>query len=228
MWHDTDAARRVSPTRILSYMQETSNAQLETLGPSLEKLRDEEGRGFILTRSRTRFYAEIHAYEEIRVQTWITDSRGFTFNRCFRVLRGEEVVAEAYTSWALLDLASRRFVPNSDFTFHFDGEPPLPLGEGLRIAFPKENPLLPVGEREIRYSDLDYNMHMNNTKYGDMILDFVPDIENKHLSEMTLSFVKEAHYGAHLTVNRVEKDGVYYFRTQNEAGETCLEAEVRF
>ena len=168
-WHDTDAARRVHPSGLLVYMQETANRQLEELGPPLEKLRDEDGKGFILSRLALAIYEPLHAYENIEVQTWITESRGLSFNRCFRILRDGKTVAEAFTVWALLELKTGNFVRVEDFHYNFDGEAPLELKVPMRIKIPRDVPLIEVGERKIAYSDIDYNMHMNNTKYPNML-----------------------------------------------------------
>ena len=37
------------------------------------------------------------AYDEIDVETWVCESRGLGFQRCFRILRGDTVAAEAFS-----------------------------------------------------------------------------------------------------------------------------------
>ena len=82
-----------------------------------------------------------------------------------------------------------------------------------------------VGERKIVYSDIDYNRHMNNTHYPDMLCDFTPEIRSHRAIGFTLSFLHEAAFGHTLKVYRAERgEGEYYFRTVNEEGNTCLEA----
>ena len=121
-WHDTDANRCVRPSPILMYMQETANRHLQAYGCDLDCLRDERGLGFLLSRITLRIYEPLYAYEEIEAQTWICESRGLSFNRCFRILRGETVIAEAFTVWALMDLRARRLVSNEEFIYPFEGE----------------------------------------------------------------------------------------------------------
>ena len=48
-WHDTDYRRQVSPSRLLVYMQETSNRHMMHAGMSLDELRDKRGLAFILS-----------------------------------------------------------------------------------------------------------------------------------------------------------------------------------
>jgi acyl-ACP thioesterase len=96
----------------------------------------------------------------------------------------------------------------------------------------KEAQLFEVGKRKIMYSDIDYNMHMNNTHYPDMLCDYLDEMtgENPYfVSAMSLSYLKESPLGATLTITRGEKneDRVIEMRTLNEAGEICLEAVVK-
>jgi acyl-ACP thioesterase len=86
-----------------------------------------------------------------------------------------------------------------------------------------------VGERTIVYSDLDFNRHMNNTKYPDMICDYLPDMDGKWVTSLSLSYLREAAFGDTLTVYRapVEGDGEgYLIRTKRPDGVVCLEAEI--
>ena len=50
-WHDTDAERRLRPSTLLVYMQETSNRHVASTGMSLDRLRDEKGLAFILSKT---------------------------------------------------------------------------------------------------------------------------------------------------------------------------------
>ena len=221
-WHDTDANRNVSPSRVLAYMQETANLQLMRTGMSLDELRDTQGLAFLLSRIAIRIYKQLHAYEEIDVETWICESRGLSFHRCFRILRGGEVVAEAFSIWALMDLREMKLLPSTAFPYRL--EPDLPLEMSARVRLPATELMEPAGERKIVYSDIDYNGHMNNTHYPNMLCDFTPDIRNKRVVGMTLSFLHEATYGHTLKVYRAEREDGCFFRTVDEQGITCLEA----
>ena len=226
-WHDTDCARKVRPTQILTYFEETSNLHMIAVGQPLDKIRDDAGLGFILSRLTMRFYKPLEAYRNVRVETWTSEGRAFSTLRSFRLLDGDDVIAEALTLWALVDINERKPVKISSYDFGFEHEPPIEIDAPSRVAFPKDLELEKVGERKIFYSDCDYNMHMNNTRYPDMLCDFLADVKCGRLSSMTLSFVREAAMGHTLSVYRTKKDeNTYLFRTVDEDGNTCLEAEV--
>ena len=94
----------------------------------------------------------------------------------------------------------------------FGDEPELQLEMPLRFRVPSDLTFETVGHRTIAFSDIDYNMHMNNTKYPDMLCDFLPDPAHTRVIGVSLAYRKEAAYGDTLTVERaVADDGVCRF-----------------
>ncbi|MBR3893654.1 MAG: hypothetical protein IKJ35_00755 [Clostridia bacterium] len=225
-WHDTDASRTLQPSRLLAYMQETANLHLCSCGMSLDALRDERGLAFLLSRMSVRIYEPLSAYEEIDVETWVCESRGLGFQRCFRILRGDTVAAEAYSIWGLLDLNEKKLLPATAFPYQIEPDPPLDSALLARVRLPAAAQMEEAGERRIVYSDIDYNGHMNNTHYPNMLCDFTPNVEQKAVVGFTMSFLREAAYGHTLKILRAPRDDGYFFRTVDETGEVCLEAAL--
>ncbi|MBQ9783583.1 MAG: hypothetical protein IJW44_03590 [Clostridia bacterium] len=225
-WHDTDANRQLRPSQLLVYMQETSNQHVAHVGMTLDELRDRKHLAFILSKIRLAFYRPLYAFEDIEVQTWTTPGRGYSSCRCFRILRGDEVIAEADSTWALINTETRQLCKPEETGYPFENEEALTLDVPNRIRFPSDCVPEEVAKRKIVYSDLDYNMHMNNTRYPDMLCDYLPLDTVGKIRGMTLSYLHEAAYGNTITVLRAQKDNVYYFRTLNEEGTVCLEAQI--
>ena len=226
-WHDTDAMRELRPTALLALMQETSNLQFVASGRSLDAIRDSEGTGFVVSRLAFDVLRPVGAFENVRVETFTCKGRGYTFPRGFEVFCGEELVARCHSLWALVNVADRSLVKCADFPLTFGDEPELATATPLRFRVPSDLAFEAVGERRITFADLDYNMHMNNTKYPDMVCDFLPDPANLRVVGMSLAYHREAAYGDTLTVERAAAgEGVYYFRTKKD-DIVCLEAMVK-
>ena len=84
-----------------------------------------------------------------------------------------------------------------------------------------------VGQRRVVYSDCDYNGHINNTHYPDLLCDFLPDGETRPVADVVINFLGEAPFGDTLTVYRApdpEREGRYLFRTRRADGSTNIEA----
>ncbi len=225
-WHDTDANRKVRPTQILVFMQETSNYHIKSLGTDLDKLRDEQGLAFILSKIRLALYKPLYAFEEIEVETWTVESRGFSFNRFFRIMRGDEVIAAADTTWALVSLKDGNLCRIDAYDFKFEHGEPIDIGLPARFRVPKNDLLEFIGERKTVYSDLDYNMHMNNTRYADMLCDFMPYDLIPNIKGISLSYLHEAAFGHTLKIFCAGNSEKFDFRTVDKDGTVCLEAQI--
>ncbi len=226
-WHDTDSNRQVRPAVLQTYMQETASAHYASRVLPLDELRDREGLAFLLSSLSLCIYKPLYAYEQIEVRTWVTEGHGLRYNRCFRILRGKEIIAEAVSVWGLMNLLERRLLraDETNYPLEQDLAPEISLPRRLRMPTLEQMEL--VGERRISYSDIDYNLHMNNTHYPDLVCDFTPDITRRRVNGMMFSFLHEATYGHVLHIYRMAVEDGYLFRTVDEDGTVCLEAMVR-
>ena len=93
------------------------------------------------------------------------------YPRYFYILdSNNEVIVRCSSIWALIDANTRKVIVDKDTIKklpgeHQDFELPLPS----KIA-PSENKEL-IEERIIHYSDLDFNCHMNNVRYVELLMD---------------------------------------------------------
>ena len=123
-WHETNANREMTPSAILTLMQETTNIHMQQMYPCLEDFRDQKRQAFILSKIYLRFFEPIASYDEIKISTWTgNESRGFTFWRSFSVEKNGHCVADALTHWALIDLDAGKLLPVSAFENTFVDEP---------------------------------------------------------------------------------------------------------
>lgn len=225
-WHDTDASRRVRPSALVVYMQETANRQFVSAKRDLDKERDGAKVAFILSKISLDFLSPVYAYEEIEAETFTCESRGFSFNRGFRILRAGEEVARGASVWALVSLGDGKLLRADAYDVGFENEPIQETNAPLRIKMPKHDEFEFVGKRKTVYSDIDYNMHMNNTRYPDMLCDFMELADTEKICGMSLSYLGESALGDEIDVLRVKKENSYFFKTLNKDGKTLLEAQV--
>ncbi len=226
-WHDTDAKREMRPGATLAYMQECANHQFRRHAVTLDALRDEQGVGFILSRIAIDFLTPVHAYDAIELRTATCAGHGLCFPRRFELTRGGEVAARAMSQWAMVRVCDRAMVRAEQAPLSFGDEDEIKTDMPLRVRIPRDIPMLTVGERRIVYSDLDYNLHMNNTKYPDMLCDFLPDALSLRVKGMSLAYYREAAAGDVLRIERgTDGVGTYYFRAKKE-NTVCLEAMLQ-
>lgn len=227
-WHDTNANREITPSAILTFMQETTNMHIQTMYPNLEYIRDELHQAFILTKIYMRFYHTAHAYDKITVETWTgVESRGFTFYRSFTIKKDDIVIADALTTWCLIDTQDHKLLPVSKFENNFVDEESLSVDMPRKIKFPIKKEFEFIGDRKIVYSDIDYNKHMNNTHYPNMLVDFLPSPEKHRVKALMISFIKGAIYNDTIKIHRVEEDNTFYFKALTSEKCVCLESFIK-
>ena len=227
-WHDTNANREITPSAVLTFMQETTNMHIQTMYPNLEYIRDMLHQAFILTKVYMRFYEPAYAYDKITVETWTgVESRGFTFYRSFAIKKGDVTIADALTTWCLIDTQDHKLLPVTKFENNFQDEESLKVDMPRKIKFPADKELEFVGDRRIVYSDIDYNKHMNNTHYPNMLVDFLPSPEEYRVKELMLTFVKGSIYNETIRINRVQDNDVFYFKAFNSEDNIALEAFMK-
>ncbi|MBQ9736245.1 MAG: hypothetical protein IJV96_05640 [Clostridia bacterium] len=222
--HDLDFNGIARVSALMRFMQEAANAQCRHMGPSLESLRDEQGVAFLLSRFSAGFYESIFAYDDLTVQTWGVESRGFSFNRCYRIWRNEQIVAEACAVWALVNIATRRPVRVSEYKPGFAYDEMLALDVPPRIVFPSTDALKLVGEHTVGYGEADQNMHLNNTHYSDMLCDTL-DLREKRIHRLSFNFLNEARLGDTVNIYSLHHGDDDFFRTLRTDGKVNVEAQ---
>ena len=219
--HDTDLNQVVSASALVRYMQDAANSQLHNLGPSNEELR-ENGRAFILSRIVCDFYESAHNYDNLTVQTWSRDARGFSMSRFHRIIRGSTPIAVAETTWALIDIETRQPLRASEFKPNFEPDEKLDIKFPSRLRLPSPDEFREIFEYTVLYSDTDINQHMNNTRYPDLYCNSI-DMHNKRPSGITISFLNEAMLGETLKVYSAESDGYIFFKSIRSDGKINTE-----
>ena len=209
MAQDVDSNRNAKPSVITRFFQETGNHHMRDRGPTYYELFD-EGKSYILVRYSCEILKQLQAYDKVQVDTWTTAGKGATFIRSFRAISMGEEVARGYTEWAVVDINTGRLIKVDEMdTSNFERGEAIKLLIPSRFHFGKNEEMEHCGSRHVRYSDCDLNHHMNNTHYPDMIMDFVPDIENKHVTAFSIRFMSEGKMGGVLDIYRTKSTEVF-------------------
>ena len=226
--YSCDSNDIIKASGILQVCQECGRKQMAAQRPSYNELL-EEGKAMMLSRIDMVSYDEIHLGDEVVIATWPCESSRATFLRMYRINRDDKVVAEISSQWVMVEIESRKIlkVTDVDFSNYYMGEYHEVIGDKFKIS--KDVEFETVGTKEIMYSDLDSNRHMNNTYYLDVISNYVPELcaGTHRVEKARIHFAKEAPFGETITITRAQKgEGTYLFRTMKEGGEKNIDAEI--
>lgn len=205
--HEVDTNNQIRPHMVLRFMQETADHQMRDRHPTFQELFFEKGKTFILTRFSVEITGHIGMYDNISVRTWQSDrnGKGLSFIRCYEIINRGEIVARGHALWAMVEIATKRIckVMEEDFS-GYEAEAPLNLNIPVRFRLPRTLNFSEVEGKTVHYSDCDMNMHLNNTNYGRMVCDRLPEAENKQITSINLHFRTEAPLGEEVRIELAE------------------------
>lgn len=202
---DVDFNRKLKLSTLFSYFQDTASLASEDLGFGIDKLDKEYGVAWILMKIRVEIERMPILDEKISIETWPLEPKKLEFERDY-VVRDYEgnVIIRAVSSWIIMDLKERKLRRSNTFPITY------PIVRNERAIECKLGKLKNFGQLEIAYqkvigySDVDFNEHLNNSKYVDYIMDcFMIDEHKKYqLKSIEVHFTNEALPGDTITLQK--------------------------
>lgn len=150
----------------------------------------------IATRLSFKIEKMPKANDCITVRTWEEKPSGIQLTRRYEIIdtNTKEIMITGLSLWTVINFESRKIIPPKNFTLRkepsletpFNGTKP---GK-IQIDFQNQKN---AGKHKFTYSDLDANGHANNSKYGNLIVDVLPEkYLEKTFSEVRINYSKEA------------------------------------
>ena len=196
-----DCFGRLLPGKILFLMQEVAGNHFAELSMDYDSLA-KRGLFWAITRNKVQVTRLPMRGETIRLETWPMPTTRVAYPRSIVAYdeAGNEVF-RSITLWVLMDLNNRAMVLPGKSGIEVAG-----TLRGNELAAPLGLPvktLINQCSRNVCFTDLDRNGHMNNTKYLDWIYDLLPaSFHREHcIREFTLSYLNEAREGQPLTLS---------------------------
>ncbi|MCQ4924265.1 thioesterase [Tissierella carlieri] len=195
-YYDADKYRRATPIAILTYLGETSGAHTDHIGFGVDKLQA-LNYGWMLNRWKVKIRRYPNVKENITIETWTSGVDKFYATREFIIYDEKAIeIGRASTVWIFLNMEKKRpiRVP-AEFIKAIN-----PVEEKTFddfYDFKKEIEIEEYIDFHVRRSDIDYNNHVNNTKYLSWMLETIPEYiyENYMLEEFEILYKKETTYG---------------------------------
>ena len=193
--HFVDCFGRMTPASILMLIQEVAGKHCVALSVDYETLA-RRGMFWAVTRHRVQIERLPRLGETIRVETWPMPTTKVAYprsvvaydaagNECFR----------AISLWVLMNLDTRSMILPGKSGISVIGSL-----RGLELPSPGSLALMDhtqTRQRQVCFTDLDRNGHMNNTRYLDWVSDLLPSIfhQSHEVKEFTICYHAEAREG---------------------------------
>ena len=167
-----DMTRKLRISELFRIMEEASIAHTEALGCTKDKTLD-RGLLWVIARQSAEI-EELPAYDdEIVIRSWQGNMFQMFFPRIYEIFKGDRCIIRGYAFWALIDEETRETIMPEDYGISIPSRPGSEDFYLQAVVIPKDSEPSFSTETVIRFSQVDINGHMNNTRYFDVIDDVI-------------------------------------------------------
>ncbi len=203
--YETDSTGCLSPASTLRYLQETAWNHAAALGLGLDP-REKGPLGWVLSRLRLQMSRYPGWGERVFVDTWPVGVDRMHALRDFRIsdAAGGEC-GRATTGWLIIDVTSRRPRRPQQVMPEVAAVERRELVAGLPDRIDAAEPPCDEQSRQVLYSDIDINGHVNNVRYFEWVLDSQPTdrLAGNEIRAIEAAYLSEALLGHTVAVRTV-------------------------
>ena len=212
-----DRFDRLRPSYILSLLQDVAGDHSDALGADKELLM-QRNLFWAVIRHRVSITRLPKAGEDVTVKTWPMPTTRTAYPRSTVIYdsQGQELM-RSISLWVLMERDTRSMVLPGKSGVVVNGHL-----EGSELAPPGSLILKPLGNSEVRcvrFTDLDWNGHMNNCRYLDWVADLLPSRFHEHhpVRDLTVCYLSEAREGEKIRLSwELQEDGSLRMDGQRE------------
>ena len=158
----------------------------------------------------------INVYDELEITTHVVDIKKFYAYRNVDIKRDDKIVAKAYGVFLLVDIERMRPIKMSkEFKEAYGKDPLIYQKEDLtyRDDFQHSKEIM------VRYTDIDSNLHVNNTVYFDYVCDLC-SLHDKDIKFFNIVYKNEIRNKKSVLGEYSENNGEIDFRLRSTEDNT--------
>ncbi len=225
----TDPFDRCRPSSLLEFLQDAGTLHALRLGAGRQELEESLNGIWVLSRILVSLSGPIPGGSDVRVNTWHRGPAGALFYRDFELYAGDAPIGFAVSAWVVVDKDTRSLKRPSLLQKEnaWQQKKALPVTALSKLKLPAQ--MEQAGTHTVRYSDLDLNGHVNNTRYADFVCNTlgVERLRAGFLRDMQINYLAECVPGDTISIFLAEGDGVFYVSGVRQDGKPCFEAMAR-
>lgn len=184
--------------------------------------------GWILTKQTMKLDRPIHINEDISFSTRAGKSSRIQFTRLYDFYDAENIcIGGVYSTWTFIDIEKRKITRPDKVGVMIPEIEEYPHRVESYTEIENNISLACKATREVVYSDVDVNQHMNNYRYIEWAMDVMnySIFTTHYLREVSMIFKKEMSPGTKAKVLYGEKDQYFKVRVVSE-DETIVHFEM--
>ena len=202
-YYEVDIHKRVLITSIIDYLGDMAMYQSETLGVGIDHLKENK-MAWVLYKWDITMESYPLLNETINIKTFAHSFRKFYAYRKYEINDAQgNRIGNASSVWILINTDRRRPIRISKDMCEAYG---IDDNNGNALEIEDIQDIDTIHEErsfQVRYSDIDTNMHVNNVKYVAWALETVPKdiVLDYKLKNIKVTYEKETTYGETIKVS---------------------------
>ena len=192
----------------------------------------QQNRTWVLSRMSLEIDRHLDQFEEYDIYTWVNPhSSRLISPRNFELVDAKgKMFARAVSQWCVIDFERRMPVSLEEIDALFEGkfcDAPSPCEAPRKVRGIEPQV---VRTHEVRYSDLDFNRHVNTLRYIRMMLNTLPIeyLAQNRPMRLDIHFAKECLLGEVLTIGYEQRDETSLFEIRNSEGAIACVAAIEW
>ena len=202
-YYEVDIHKRALMTSIIDYLGDMAMYQSEVLGVGIEHLKENKS-AWVLYKWDITMESYPLLNETIKIKTFAYSFNKFYAYRKYEIIDAQgNKIGYASSVWILINTDRRRPIRITKDMYEAYGVD----DSNNAIIDIEDIPTITKVDSEksfdVRYSDIDTNMHVNNVKYAAWALETIPKdiVINYELRNIKVTYKKETTYGETIKVS---------------------------
>ena len=228
-YYDLDFRGKVKLSAILRMVHIAADVNANQLGIGFATLHP-LNISFVLQRFGLKITRMPHYNETVTIRTWPAEmTRGTFFRNGDMHDEAGNKIMEWSSQWIVFDIAARKILKPTALPIE------VPELTDIGVDIKPEKVAMPMGFgtafsehiHTVRYADVDTNMHMNNSIYGDLVGNaiFPTDDTAPDWKEVQINYLGETRLGEEIKIT-ARKDGDVYLVNGQAPGRVSFVARV--
>lgn len=204
-----DQYKRIRPYAIFDVAQEAASTHAEEIGIGYQKML-EKNLIWIVARNKYVIVNDINDTTFLHIKTWPHPHGRFESIRDFSIYNDKgDLCVKGSTLWCLYNIDSHRIARMENAEVHDD----FCLDKNFIESFDKivigdESQYQYCFEHQVNLTDLDWNHHMNNARYAELVYNALAVDENVRIQSVEINYLMQAKLGNIIIVKKnIEKQG---------------------
>ena len=192
--YHADFTQKMSPVSLFCFLQDSAGKHAHSKGFGWHHLAEKQ-QFWVLAKIHAVVHRIPQWKEEIRLETWGKQPELLTAFRDFELFdKDNNILVSVVSSWHILDMLSHRPIMTDGFAKNFPIADKYALDKKpSKITLP-DTKAIQGNTFPVKPSDIDMNLHVNNTRYIQWATDEIPFAfrQSHQLAEIDVNFVHEA------------------------------------